>query len=559
MYKVTTMELSDKLNRLPQLSGVYLMKSIKNEVIYVGKARNLRNRVRSYFQANSDERLYRQFMIKQVVDIDTLVTDTEKEALILENNLIKQFKPRFNINLRDDKTFVSIKIDLNEAFPRLRVVRQVKKDGSLYFGPYSSAKSVRETLRYINDIYPVRRCANHAFKNRKRPCLYYQLGKCLGPCCIPIDEKGYMDLIDQITLILKGKNDELINILNAKMKIASKELKYEEAAKIRDQIVAIEKTVEKQKIHIMKFVDRDIFGFAVNEKEVCIQVMFIRSGNLTDISAYYFPVKYNNAEETFCSFLNQFYSNNNFIPKEVLIPAETEDKEVLEEFLTELKGQKVDVVKPQRGEKLKLLQMAVKNAENSLNSRIDYDEKSENILNRTAKVLNLKNLPETIECFDISNIGGELAVGAMVVFKNGEPYKNAYRKFKIRDVTQPDDFAMMREILNRRYIRAMREKDLPDLTIIDGGKGHLGVAMDVFSELNILGIDIISIAKGKQRNKTEDYIVLPDGIKPPDLTSDSPELLFIQRIRDEAHRFAIAYHRKIREKCQFSFKSDTKP
>ena len=552
------MHLKDKIKSLPTTPGVYMMKDIKNKVIYVGKAKNLINRVRSYFQSNSDERLYCQFLTKRVTDIDFLVTDTEKEALILENNLIKQFKPRFNINLRDDKTFVSIKIDLNKPFPYLRIVREIKKDGSLYFGPYSSTKSVRETIRYINDVLPLRKCSESIFKNRKRPCLYYQLHKCLGPCCNLINKETYKRLIDQTILILKGKNDDLIKTLKYQMEESAKLLRFEDAARIRDRIAAIEKTVEKQKIHSMKFVDRDVFGYKSNENEICVQAMFIRSGNLIDVSTYRFSIKYSNPEDAFGSFLNQFYNNNNFIPQEVIIPIETEDKAILEELLTDLKTKKVEVIKPQRGEKLKLLQMAKKNAENSLELLNDQDKKNSEVLNKVAKVLDLEHPPKTIECFDVSNISGMQAVGAMVVFKNGIPYKQSYRRYRIKEVMQANDFAMMSEILKRRYIKAQEKNDFPNLTIIDGGKGHINVALNLFKDLGIHKLNIIGIAKGNKKNKTIDHIYLSNSDKSISLESDSPELLFIQKIRDEAHRFANNYHKNLRKKTQFDFKSNIK-
>ncbi len=550
--------LADKLKSLPKYPGVYMMKDSRNEVIYVGKAKNLRNRVKSYFQSNGDDRVYCQFLVKRVDDIDYLITDTEKEALILENNLIKQFRPRFNINLRDDKTFVSIKIDLRKPYPHLVIVRQIEKDGASYFGPYSSSKSVRETIRYINEVFAVRKCSDNVFRNRKRPCLYFQLGKCSGPCCKMIDKESYRKLIDQVILVLKGKNNELIDVLKTDMLKASASLRYEDAAKIRDRVAAIEKTVEKQKIHCMKFVDRDVFGYKTNKKEICIQAMYIRAGNLVDVSSFRFSLKLNNPEESFNSFLNQFYCNNNFIPKEIIAPFEPDDKEVLEELLSELKGQKVEVIRPQRGEKLKLLEMAEKNAENSLNSLTGQGDKIEATLKSMADLFKLTTIPNVIECFDISNIGGKLAVGAMVVFKAGNPHKSSYRRYRIKGVFQTDDFAMMHEILKRRYAKALELNDFPDLTVIDGGKGHLSVALNVLNELAINDHNVISVAKGRKKENTIDRIFLPDNDEHVDLGSDSAELLLIQRIRDEAHRFAITYHKKLRSKAQFQSGDKTK-
>lgn len=545
------MQLKDKIKLFPASPGVYMMKDVQSEVIYVGKAKNLRSRVKSYFQVNSDDRLYRQFLVKRIDDIDFLLTDTEKEALILENNLIKQFKPRFNINLRDDKTFVSIKININKPFPYLRIVRQIKRDGSLYFGPYSSTKSVKETIRYINDVFAIRKCSDTVFRSRKRPCLYYQLGKCLAPCCNLVDDKEYRALIDQIVLVLNGKNSELIGILRMEMGAASISRKFELAAKIRDRIAAIEKTVEKQKIHSMKSGDRDVFGFMANKKEICIQAMFIRSGNLTDVASYTFSTRYNNPSEIFSSFLNQFYDKNNFIPKEIIIPIEIHDRGVLEEFLSESKGNKVKIIRPQRGEKRKILAMAQRNAETILTALGERRVKNRAILESLARALGLKAMPEYIECFDVSNIGGELAVGAMVVFKMGEPCSAEYRRYKIKGVGKSDDYAMMGEMLKRRYVRAQKTNKFPGLIIIDGGKGHLRVAMDILDELGINNVSVIGIAKGSRKNNTIDRIFTPDKAEALELDAQSGLLLFIQRIRDEAHRFANTYHKTLRRKSQF--------
>ena len=340
------------------------------------RQRTLKNRVRSYFQSSGDERLFIKFLVKRIADIDFVLTDTEKEALILENNLIKQFKPRFNINLRDDKTFVSIKLDMNQKFPYPVIVRQVepsstkgkgpgKRNGILYFGPYSSSRAVRDTLRYINSIFPIRKCSNNVFKSRVRPCLYYQIGKCVAPCCEMIDEKAYKELINEIVLVLKGKNVELLKVLRRKMDEASKVMKYEKAAKFRDRIMAIEKTVEKQKISTMEFVDRDVFGYFGEENRIQIQAMFIRNGNLEDIASYRFSTMNNTLNNVFRSFINQFYGHTRFIPDEVVMPVESEDKGILEELLSEKKGYKIKVLCPKRGEKFKLLEMAVNNAKNA--------------------------------------------------------------------------------------------------------------------------------------------------------------------------------------------------
>jgi excinuclease ABC subunit C len=546
------MKLENKLKNLPSSPGVYLMKDAKRKVIYVGKAKNLKNRVRSYFQKNTDDRLYTEYLVRYVADIDFVLTETEKEALILENNLIKQFKPKFNINLRDDKTFICIKLEGNKKFPYPRVVRQIEDDGAMYFGPYASSRAIRQTLRYIHDIIPIRKCPDSVFKKRVKPCLYYQIHKCLGPCCSLVDEVAYQKLIDQVVLILKGKQEDLIDMLKQQMSEESKAMRYEKAAKIRDCIRAIEETVEKQRIHSMTFVDRDVFGYYVVRNEVYIEVMFIRSGNMEDVASYYFPTNHNTIEEIFRSFLNQFYSQTRFIPAEVVVPVESVDAKLLEEWLTEKKGRKVEVIHPQRGDKARLIEMAQKNAENVYLMSRNHDDDFTRTLNALKETLSLRQTPERIECFDISNIFGKQAVGSMVTFTQGKPDKSRYKRFRIKTVGQIDDYAMMHEVLTRRYKRAVEEGDLPKLIMVDGGKGQLGIALKVFDELAIGNVDLIALAKGRKESnrvgeKIGEQIFVPHMSDAVMLTPSSPELLFLDKVRDEAHRFAIAYHRKLRD------------
>jgi excinuclease ABC subunit C len=567
IYNIT-MDMKEKLKNLPSNPGVYLMKDSRNEVIYVGKAKSLQNRVRSYFQKSGDGRALVGYLVPLVSDIDCVITDTEKEALILENNLIKQFKPRFNINLRDDKTYVSVKIDMKKKFPYPVVVREVKKDGALYFGPYSSAKAVRETLRYINSVFPIRKCSDNTFHGRKRPCLYHQIGKCQGPCLDLVDEKAYKEMLGEVILVLKGKNEELVRVLKEKMGQESGARRYEKAAQIRDRINAITDTVEKQKIRSMTFIDRDVFGYYKEDKDVFIQAMFIRSGNLEDVASYSFSTGYNTAEEVFCAFLNQFYSYTRFIPKEVVIPIGAADMQILEDWLSDLKGEKVSVIFPKRGEKLGLVKLAQKNAENAFKARHATEDK-QRVLNSLKERLKLINIPDRIECFDISNIGGKQAVGSMVTFRNGEPDKSGYKRFKIKTVLQSDDFAMMGEVLTRRYTRGVKDDDLPDLAILDGGKGQLGVAVKVFKELGVDGVDLIALAKGKKQNtgvrsresvgKTPERIYIKGKTAPIIMPKDSSGLLLLERIRDEAHRFAITYHKKLRHKQYYESPLDKIP
>ena len=566
MIKIENKKLLRKLETIPTGTGVYMMKDARGEVIYVGKAKVLRSRVRSYFQSSCDERLFIKFLVKRIADIDFVLTETEKEALILENNLIKQFKPRFNINLRDDKTFVSIKLDMHQKFPYPVIVRQIepstgkgkeleKVNNVLYFGPYSSSSAVRETLRYVNSLFPIRKCSKSVFKGRVRPCLYYQIGKCMAPCCDLVDEITYKELINEIILVLKGKNSELLKVLKQKMHDASVSLKYEKAAMFRDRILAIEKTVEKQKISTLEFVDRDVFGYYGDGNSIQIQAMFIRNGNLEDIASYRFSTINNTLGNVFCSFLNQFYIRTRFIPDEILMPVESEDKEILEELLSEKKGQKVKVICPKRGEKHKLLEMATMNAENAFKIRQKSGSNIESILASLKKQLCLANTPKRMECFDISNIAGKQAVGSMVTFENGLAVKSKYKRYKIKTVSQSDDYAMMYEVMTRRYTRAFKEDDFPDLTVVDGGKGQLGIARRVFDELGVDRVDVIALAKGKRKatghadskQKLDERVFVSDNVDPIVLDQDSLELRLLVNIRDEAHRFALAYHKKLRK------------
>ncbi len=546
-------QLEQKLETLPTVPGVYLMKDAKSKVIYVGKAKNLKNRVKSYFQKGGDGRLLVQHLLRRVADVDVVLTDTEKEALILENNLIKQFRPRYNTVFRDDKTYVSIKIDMTKKFPHPQIVREVKKDGALYFGPYSSSRSVRETLRFLYELYPIRKCSERVFQGRKRPCLYYQMGKCPGPCVGLADDTAYREMINEVILFLRGKREELVEALREKMQKEAEAEHFEKAAEIRDRIQAIEQTVERQKITSPSFIDRDVFGYYREGKEMSVQAMFIRNGKLEDIASYNLPVHYSVPEEVFSAFLNQFYGHNRFIPAEILTPIEVEDAPLLEEILTERKGQKVSVIAPKKGEKIRLVELATKNAANAFRARHSAPQRYRKVLQGLKEALGLKNLPERIECFDISNIGGRLAVGSMVTFEGGLSNKNRYRRYRVETVPQADDFAMMEEVLTRRYKRALEEKDLPQLTIVDGGKGQLGVALKAMEKLGIKGVDVIALAKARRDraealSETQDRVFVPGKPEPILLATDSPELLLLERIRDEAHRFAITYHKKLRQR-----------
>jgi excinuclease ABC subunit C len=545
-------KVKQKLEALPEACGVYLMKDRRQKVIYVGKAVNLRSRVRSYFQAASDERVFVEHMVPKVADIDWVIVASEKEALILENNLIKQFKPRFNINLKDDKTFLSIRLDRREKFPRLEVVRRYTEDGALYFGPYSSAGAVRETLRIVNAVFPIRKCPDTIFSKRTRPCLYHQIGRCLGPCCGLVDEDAYNEMLDETELFLRGKNQELAERLQAKMNAASERREYELAARYRDQLQAVERTVEKQTITTSQSVDRDVFGYFREGDAMRVQALLVRRGRLEDVPGYGFGTKGLSAEAAFGAFLKQFYGTTRFIPREILVPVEPPDREPLVEWLRERRGGKVELIRPQRGDKARLVQMAMENAESAFRAAHATKRDRGRALEGLRKALGLRRLPARIECYDISNIGGDEAVGSRVTFDGGAPNKARYRRYKIKTVEGADDFAMMREVLARRLRRGLKENDLPDLIIVDGGKGQLGVVREVFGELEIRDVDLVSLAKGRRKKVPgtvfDERVFLPDRAEPVVLPHDSAELYLLQRIRDEAHRFAIEYHRKLRRR-----------
>jgi len=541
-------ELEKNLDNIPTLPGVYVMKSKSGEVIYVGKAKDLRARLRAYFR-DGDSRYSAQFLMKRVTDIDFIVTNNEKEALLLENTLIKQHRPRYNIRLKDDKTYVSLRLDPSEDFPRLTIVRRFKKDGALYFGPYSSAAAVRDTLRSIQEVFPIRRCSNGMFKKRDRPCLNYQIGRCTGPCSGLISKEEYHKLIEEVILFLKGRNDDLVRQIKERMREASEKLNFEAAARIRDRLNSIERTLEKQQTVSAAAIDQDVFGIYGDDAETQIHVLFIRDGKLVDTRSYTFRRKRMHVSEVFSSFVKQFYSSERFVPKEILVPMEVEDAQLLAEVLKERRGQKVTIHSPKRGEKLRLVEMASKNAENFLNAKRAAAQSDSSAAEELKRKLKLRGVPMRIECVDISNIGGTDAVGSLVTFDNGRPNKSRYRRYRIKTVSGPNDYAMMDEVLTRRYRRALEENDLPDMLVVDGGKGQLNVALEVLHGLGVTGLSIVALAKPAREEK-RDRVFLPGRKNPVVLAGSSNALHLLQRIRDEAHRFAIAYHKRLRKKSR---------
>jgi len=546
--------LEQKIDHLPTHPGVYLFKDKKETILYIGKAGNIKHRVSSYFQKTEDKDAKTLAMMENVADIDTIVTDTEKEALILENNLIKAHRPRYNVKLRDDKNYPCLKLSMEEDFPTLTIVRRIKKDHSIYFGPYPSATSLRETLRLIRRIFPIRTCLDTKFSNRLRPCINYQMGRCLGPCCGKMDPAQYQEMVHQVRMFLEGKNRELVERLKKKMEEEAEKLHFEKAAKIRDQIEHIEKVIEKQKMVSTDFLDQDVIGFHRQDHTFVVHPLFIRGGKLLGGKGFTFPSTGLPDEEVLSSFLHQYYREGKFIPEEILTPKAIPDQNLVEQWLTELKGKKVKILAPVKGDKKHLLKMACENAEQFLLAKDERDKDGEQLLEELKKKLHLKKVPLRIEAFDISNLQGGNAVGSMVFFEGGRPDKERYRHFKIKTIEGANDTGMMYEVLLRRYQKAVEKNDLPNLVLLDGGRGQLNVALEVLRELKIVDVDLISLAKERavegshlpRVRKTEEKVFHPQYKKPFILGRHSPTLHLLDRIRDEAHRFAITYHKKLR-------------
>lgn len=550
-------ELSKKVDSLPRRPGVYLVEDARREVIYVGKAKDLRARVRSYFQEGGDDWRLISKRIHQVADVDAVVTASEKEALLLENNFIKQFRPKYNVYFRDDKSFVSIKIDPSEPWPRPIVTRRLDDPKAMYFGPYASAKAARRTLRVLNDVFPLRKCPIRECMERARPCLYGEMGKCAAPCCAEVSKEEYDQLIEQVVMFLKGKGEDLLARLREEMDAASGALQYERAARVRDRIRAIETTLEGQRVaSSAPDVDRDVFGLCTLDRYVSLAVLFVRSGNIQDVATYRFPAELDSEEAIFGSFLSQFYSANRFVPAEVLMPVQTEDAELLESWLSEKKGRRVRLIHPQRGAKRQLVELANGNARQAERAATTEGEKRRLEMESLQRILALSELPRNIECFDISTLQGREAVGSMVVFRDGEPDKGSYRHYTIRQVEGQDDLAMLHEVLSRRYSKLAGQDGEgggpPELVLIDGGKAQLGVALKVLDELGISACDVAALAKARSgggRKLKVERVYLPGKEEPVEVPEDSYGFRLVTRVRDEAHRFAISHHRKVRRKA----------
>jgi len=548
--------LDQKIDHLPNNPGVYLFKDKKGTILYVGKAGNIKHRVSSHFQKPAGKDMKTLTMLEKVGDIDTIITDTEKEALILENNLIKEHRPRYNVKLRDDKNYPCLRLSVEDEFPTLTIVRRTKKDDSVYFGPYPSATSLKETLRLIRRLFPIRTCLDTKFSHRLRPCINYEMDRCAGPCCGKIDPIQYREIVHQVRMFLEGKNRDLVGRLKKRMEEESAKLHFEAAAKIRDQIRHIEESIEKQKIVSRDFLDQDVIGFHLQDHTIVIHPLFVRGGRLLGGKGFTLPSSGLPDEEVLSSFLHQYYREGKFIPDQVLIPKAIPEQTLLEQWLTELKGKRVRILVPVRGDKKDLLQMACENAEKFLLAESEIEKDQEKLLETLKGRLHLTRIPRRIEAFDISNLQGGHAVGSMISFEDGEPAKERYRHFKIKTIKGADDYGMMYEVLLRHYRKALQENDLPDLVLLDGGRGQLNVAQEVFKELQIKEVDLISLAKERavkgpvlsRFRKSEEKIFHPQYKEPLSLGKHSPLIHLLDQIRDEAHRFAITYHKKLRKR-----------
>ncbi len=543
--------LEEKIESLPVTPGVYLYKNSQGRIIYVGKARSLRNRVRSYFQESRPLDPKTQRLVSEIADLEYIITDNEVEALILESTLAKKHQPRYNVNLKDDKSFPYLKLTVNESYPRIFITRRIKRDGALYFGPFLPASYARQTIKLVNKYFKLRTCNLEIDGSMPRPCLDYQMKRCLGPCVAGLCTKEAYDLaVEDVKLLLSGKTEELIRQLERRMSEASEDLLFEAAAIYRDWIAMVRDMSERQKMILEGQDDSDLFGYHQEGERLSMQVFAMRGGRIVGRREFYWEDLLSfDPSEFFSDALKQYYLQDTFTPKEIYLPADIEDADVLEEWLSARKGCRVHVRSPKRGLKAGLLDLVMRNAEMSFNMRFRIlKPKGESLLKPLQEALGLDALPRRIETFDISHVQGADTVASMVVCENGEMKRRDYRKFKIESVKGPDDFASMREVVHRHYENALEADDgaLPDLVLIDGGKGQLSAAIAALNDLGLEGLHVAAIAK-----KEETLYIKDREEEPLSLPKESPVLHLIQRMRDEAHRFAVGYHRKRRELRDF--------
>jgi excinuclease ABC subunit C len=557
--------LAERADGLPTGPGVYLFKSARGAVLYVGKAQNLRSRVKQYV-GGGDGRIRIPRLVERAADVDVVVTPNVKDALLLENELIKRHKPPFNVRLRDDKQYLALRLDARETWPRLREVRKFSDDGAEYFGPYTSSVAMHEALSNLRRIFPLRSCSEGTFKDyarRGRPCIEYEMKRCLGPCCGRVDERSYADLVSGTALFLRGRSDDLVNALRERMSRAAEEERYEEAARLRDRIDAVERTVERQQIVGDRQADRDVFGLARSGSDVEVHVLHVRDGRVIGAQGHSLDGVALDDGDVMSSFLAQYYAvgAGRQIPREVLAPVALDDDGALEAWLDERSERRVAVRVPQRGALRQIVEMAHQNAELGLERRMQAKESVESALEELRERLRLTGVPRRIEGYDISTLHGTLTTGSRVVLEDGVPRKADYRRYRIREAPPDDDYACLREVITRRLARTDREP-LPDLLLIDGGKGQLAVVSAALADAGLV-VDAASIAKERDEQSASPRVRRSGGLKaervflpgrkdPLVLPPSSRGLLLLQRVRDESHRFAIEFQRRLRSKQNFT-------
>jgi len=559
------MGIEERIDGLPGGPGVYLFKNARGRVLYVGKAQSLRSRVRSYFRAGGDGRVRVAPMLARVADVEVVVTPSVKDALLLENELIKRHNPPFNVRLRDDKQYLGLRLDGREAWPRLTPVRRFREDGAAYFGPYTSSIALRDAVSNLRRIFPLRSCSDPVFRDyarRGRPCIEFEMRRCLGPCCGLVGSEAYAELVEGTALFLRGRSGELLRELRGRMEKAAEEERFEDAARLRDRIAAVEQTVARQQIVSERAVDRDVFGFARRAGELEVHVLSVRAGRVMANASFSFSEVLQDDPEALGSFLAQYYGAPERNPaREVVLALEPEDAAALGEWLGERAGRRVALRVPRRGPLRELVAMASANAELRLSQRLEARESVGAALRELQERLGLARLPRRIECYDVSTLAGTLAVASRVAFEDGRPDKSGYRRYRIRDAVGGDDVACLREVIGRRLRR--RESDpLPDLLMVDGGKGQVGVVSAALRDAGVAQ-DVVGISKERDLESPSARVRRGGGLKaerlhlparkdPVLLPPSSPGLLLLQRVRDEAHRFAIEFQRQLRQRANLT-------
>jgi excinuclease ABC subunit C len=539
-------DFQSKLAHLPDSPGVYLFKNEHGDIIYIGKAAVLADRVRSYFQKGADHNLKTSLLVTHITDVETMVTRSELEALILESNLVKRHKPRFNIVLRDDKQYPYVRLPIKDDFPRLSIVRRVQKDGALYYGPYTPANALRETLKVIKHVFPLATCTIDIDGTADRACIEFEIKRCMAPCTGNQSKEEYHQIVKQARQFLEGRDRELLDDLRARMEAAAEGEEFEEAARLRDRLFKIQRMLEKQRITQTSATDQDVIGLARQGSAVDLQILFVRGGLLIGRKDFFWPQSAEvSDEELVHSAIEQFYNKDGQPPREVLVPTDLEDAALIQQWLSDKRGESVRVRSPERGAKHQLVLLAEENAAAAVADHLRDEERDRQAGEELKRWLRLERAPRRIEGFDISNTMGNQSVASMVVWEDGQMKKADYRRFKIQTVTGANDFASMNEVVRRRYGRE-ENLVLPDLILIDGGLGQLAAALEGLKEVGRQGLPILGLAKA--RSDKEERIFLAGRKNPIVLRPQSPSTHLLQRIRDEAHRFAITFHRKLRGK-----------